>query len=257
MSVQQDPRLEDSSNYDRSAMTSVFLDFYTFLSSMPPYRTEDVLLHPPEGWPNITEEHFAPLGKNSTAIDLLKHLPYLNMDSQEYIITPGPTMMLDSRGEAFKRALQTNFERAPSCWFVCPYTPPDGFPPWVVPITTGIIRGEYAMLDASDGTITRQVQAAGGYEPSYASDDLRKWRDDCTDDTVPVAEYFDELKDSFKRSVWLPYYSGGKFALSVAGESPQEHEQLSAIYRHHGWPSTFKRELCRLALLRWDEQRTH
>jgi hypothetical protein len=48
-----------------------------FLTRIPFIDPEDIMYPPSSGWPNITAERFALLGKTDTVVDLLKHLPYI------------------------------------------------------------------------------------------------------------------------------------------------------------------------------------
>ncbi|KAK5718836.1 hypothetical protein LTR17_015601 [Elasticomyces elasticus] len=196
MRLPQDPRFEGISEYDRDAICKVFLDFYNFLASMPPYEQSDVLVPPEGGWPSITPNKMSKLDKNHTVIDLLKHLPYLNTDKRndakekfKYTIIQD-TEPLDYRGRMSDEALQANFNPFYGPKYVPPYGPSLG----------------------------------GSYKPTYAKDDPRNWRDECENETYPAAVYFDGLKNDFRNSVWLPYWDGGSFGLKTRGD-PDEHEQ--------------------------------
>ncbi|KAK3622142.1 hypothetical protein LTR56_022368 [Elasticomyces elasticus] len=228
-------------------MCKIFLDFYKFLASMPPYEPSDVLVPPERGWPSITPEKMSKLDKNHTVVDLLKHLPYLNMDRREkgdgrfnYRITYD-TEVLDYRGRVLEEALKACREPA----YNQAYMPPHGpFPAWVVAIASFTSRnGEYALLDTTDGTITRLLNAGHSYDATYANNDPRSWRD-------KSAIYFENLKREFEQSLWLPCWERGEFALM--GPHDQKYDEVRHIYASHGWPNAFKREECGQALRQWD-----
>ena len=48
---------------------------------MPTYDQSDLMIAPESGWPDITSERLSDFGKNETVVELLKHLPYLNMEA--------------------------------------------------------------------------------------------------------------------------------------------------------------------------------
>ena len=98
------------------------------------------------------------------------------------------------------------------------------------------------MLDTTDGTVTRQLNATASFKPTYVEGDPRQWRDECTDDTFPVAKYFDELKGYYLRLEWVPFWRRGEVKLLRPNSG--EHQQISAIYRYCGWPNNFRRDEC-------------
>lgn len=140
-------------SFDPGKIIAALGDFYTFLAKLPWIEPADVLSPPPGGWPNITRENFACLGKNDEVIELLRHLPYIRMDGKglyerDYALAYS-TFPCDYRRSYFQKP---NFTEDAQPWEV-PET--DGgrfsFPPWVVPLTYGKNHGDYLMLDTTDG----------------------------------------------------------------------------------------------------------
>ena len=73
-----------TTTYSRDEVVSELTSFYEFLVSM--YLSPDALRRPPPGgWPDITVERLAFLGKNESVINLLKHIPYIR---QSEVNTP-------------------------------------------------------------------------------------------------------------------------------------------------------------------------
>jgi hypothetical protein len=67
-----------------------------------PYIDSSAVLTPPStGWHNITRDQFSELGKNDEVVDLLKHLPYIDLTGHQYVIAPD-TYPTDYRGEGFQ-----------------------------------------------------------------------------------------------------------------------------------------------------------
>lgn len=81
--------------FDRDATVAAVRDYYHFLTKM--YLEADRIMEPPPGgWPDITPESMRPLGKTDAAVDLLRHLPYIDdsgtrNDQRVHIVPYGPS----------------------------------------------------------------------------------------------------------------------------------------------------------------------
>jgi hypothetical protein len=62
--------------YDRDTAVAAVASLYEFFAALPTSTPTVIKYPPPDGWPDITPENLAPLGKNDDVIDLYKHLPY-------------------------------------------------------------------------------------------------------------------------------------------------------------------------------------
>jgi hypothetical protein len=130
--------------YDRQEIITGLTDFYKFLSTLPYIEPTAVLTPPSTGWPNVTVENFSGLGKNDEVIRLLKHLPYIDLSGNQYLIAPN-TQPTDYRGEIFQRDVtKENIGRCAPLGDV-------EFPEWVINLTHGNRDGTYMMLDTTDG----------------------------------------------------------------------------------------------------------
>jgi hypothetical protein len=70
----------------REELVTIISDFYTFLTTF--YIPSSSLKHPPPGgWPNITLETTKGFNKAPYAIDLMKHLPYIDEAGAQEMIT--------------------------------------------------------------------------------------------------------------------------------------------------------------------------
>jgi hypothetical protein len=142
--------------YDQQEIITQLTDFYQFLSTLPYIEPSAVLTPPSLGWPNVTKENFSELGKNDEVINLLKHLPYIDLSGHQYVIAPD-TYPTDYRGEAFQH--EVTKESIGRC------TPLGDveFPEWVINLTHGSRDGTYVMLDTTDGKIqSRSILAFYG-----------------------------------------------------------------------------------------------
>jgi len=63
--------------YSRDATVTAVLRFYRSIIRHPYLNANNLILPPPDGWPSIALVH-----KNTTVLDLLRHLPYLRPEKQ-------------------------------------------------------------------------------------------------------------------------------------------------------------------------------
>lgn len=64
---------------DRDKVIAAVTDYYEWLLRLH-LRPDNLRRPPPGGWPEISPERFKKMGKTDTAIDLLKHLFYVEID---------------------------------------------------------------------------------------------------------------------------------------------------------------------------------
>ena len=130
--------------YDQQEIITAFTDFYQFLSTLPYIDPALVLTPPSTGWPNITRENFSGLRKNDDVINLLKHLPYLDMSENRLGIAPW-TYPTHYCGSGFEIGVSDEDIRG---------LEPGGdvrFPEWVICMTWGDRDATCIMLDTTDG----------------------------------------------------------------------------------------------------------
>lgn len=96
---------KDSPPYSRNDVVASLTTFYQHLTTLHVPASE-IAYPPPGGWPTITPEKFAHLGKTPpTAIDLLHHIPYIVEPANHHDqiqIWPG-TRAVDYRGPSLQR----------------------------------------------------------------------------------------------------------------------------------------------------------
>jgi len=163
-----DPRFSGPSHYDRQECIDAVTDFYHFLADELPYIQPDQVLHPPAGgWPNVTKELLAPMGKTDEVAELLAHLPYMYVQterqpwepSKEWAQVAPSTHLIDYCGEGSKEMMAKG-EKFNEC-FDC--IEPVWFKPpaHVVSLTTGKKNGDWLLLDTSDGMMTSGMAYRG------------------------------------------------------------------------------------------------
>jgi hypothetical protein len=148
MSTSSEPPSPELPSYNREEIIATLTDFYEFLSKLPWLESRDILYPPEGGWPNITKENFAFLGKNEEVIALLRHLPYIRMDGKDQYVLAYSTFPCDYRRDYFQSPA---FEKDNTPWEMPETGGRFEFPSWVVPLTYGKSHGDYLMLDTTDG----------------------------------------------------------------------------------------------------------
>lgn len=69
----------EPAKYDRDVLVREISAYYEFLTDL--YIPKSALGYPPPGgWPHLTDDFLANLGKNKTVMDLIRHLPYFEHD---------------------------------------------------------------------------------------------------------------------------------------------------------------------------------
>lgn len=149
-----DPRLDGAEpKYDPDSIVATITEHYQALSQLPFIDESDILYPPSGGWPNITEENFAPLGKTPEVIALLKRLPYLrnkNNEGKEYIIA-FHTFVIDYSNPPYQVPLDEDTADGYSPDYY--YGDDEKLPPWVIPLTRAEdnVWGVWLLLDTTDG----------------------------------------------------------------------------------------------------------
>lgn len=169
MGYDRDPRFEGPAYYDRQECINAVTDFYKFLTDELPYVQPSQVLHPPaQGWPDITKDLLAPMGKTDEVVSLLSHLPYISVptERQPWEASKGwaqiapSTHLIDYRSEGVK-GMMAKGEKFNECYDSV--NPPWFTPPaHVVSLTTGLKNGSWLLLDTSDGMrflLSQRVQS--------------------------------------------------------------------------------------------------
>jgi hypothetical protein len=147
-----DPRFNgEALTYDPEAIKTALKTYYKALSKLPYVEASDIISPPSDGWPNITTSNFAPLQKNDTVIDLLKHLPYLRKSNGDkgYAIAFG-TFPIDYSAAPFIEPVDMQKAEYLSPDLVWPE---EKIKSWVIPLTQSEdnVWGAWWLLDTTDG----------------------------------------------------------------------------------------------------------
>lgn len=259
-------------SYNRDETIAAVRDYYDFLVYMyldPSYVT----IPPEEGWPSITSDSLSGLGKTEEVIDLLKHLPYITLPSDDSLIVQGAphAIFADWRrkaelvafhGDAGYYRSVTEGERRT-----------EHVPPSVVGLTSGGRNNRVLLLDTEHGVVywpdcPPDTAGEDGYgipgerfEPTQErlSDDPydwceteweAMWREEGS--AWPVKDFFEMLKDQFRQLRFIPMIEHGavRDAYTTYVGDDGVIEMVSDIYRAHGWPDPerYRKDACLQAI---------
>lgn len=180
-----------SSTYSRDEIITVVTDFYNFYIRLPYVDTSALVKAPEGGWPNINATELRNRGKTIEAIELLRHLPYLEHTS----LRDGWTIDAGSKGIQYHKG---------ACYNDSPESI-KSLPRHVIPIADMTDRdGSYLLLDTETGNITSYTIMANNIEGNWdeyeklAEND--KWK---AFPTAPARQFFERWKSLYERLVWM------------------------------------------------------
>ena len=138
--------------YSRDEVVSTITSFYEWLAKLH-LPASAIKYPPPGGWPYITPKYLAFMNKTDTVVDLLRHIPYIERDSEwEPYQIYEKTSVMDYTGEYFRKF-------SVACKNPHSADPMDvvtALPPHVATIanTSEGRDGYYFFLDTERGTMT-------------------------------------------------------------------------------------------------------
>lgn len=132
--------------YSRDETVSAVLNFYNYLASIGAIPESAIKPAPDSGWEDISAETLAPLGKDDTVIDLLRHLPYIsdNVDGNRQIAYQTNPIVFNWHG------IKWNVEKNKIAGLLTPVGPGE-IPSHVVCLTEGGRYGSWLLLDTQEG----------------------------------------------------------------------------------------------------------
>ncbi|CAG9957132.1 unnamed protein product [Clonostachys rosea f. rosea IK726] len=254
--------------YDRDVIATGLTRYYETLAQMA-YFPASLIQHPPGGrWGDgffLPADKVKLLGFNERVVDLLRHLPYLDVDEShedncwsvngrsepQCYLEDNPMLNEElSAGKATPENLYANG--------LFPF--PEKMPEGLVPIT-GREDGEWWIIDTNAGTVI--VYDGGNKQVADAPDDKPwLWVRPC-----PAGPFFDALVNSLHSLDLVPLprpdteiaecYPEVWGVVREEGEGDDEDdpgpevEEAREIYRVYGWPDVakFRRQECYDALV--------
>ncbi|KAK2831947.1 hypothetical protein FQN49_007007 [Arthroderma sp. PD_2] len=226
--------------YTPRELAAIFLDFYTFLTTLH-YNAANLKIAPPEGWPNITPEFCGGL-KSDFAVDVLRHLPYLMNDDfgAQFHYKSELIDYTTYSPEEFHEA--DDWVQELGCFYSEHEENEDGIVDsiHIIWIATGRESfGRQFFLDVKHGTITEYMLRADMLDP------------------VDVRTFFDRLKEDYQTLRLIPCLgritiesdrveerssdiSKEEVLAQTEDQSDSDIQYIRQIYRQHGWPDAFQ-----------------
>ncbi|KUJ08210.1 uncharacterized protein LY89DRAFT_725139 [Mollisia scopiformis] len=220
--------------YSRDAAVTAIRSFYQFFATLPSLAPEYIWEPPSGGWPEVNGTTLSRLSRNRDVVDLLRHIPYIN-DTQIAF----HTTVIDYTAD-----VKWSFDRSGAQGNVLPCGA-GVLPEHVAVLTDGGKYGSWLLLDTQEGTITdfKSMETPESiFPPPGHPEHWRAYR------TLPIRDFFESWKEKYRSLAWvvMPDEDDGV----LCNQEPSSNE-IREIYRAHGWPSFFRREDCKEALLKW------
>ncbi|KAK2047996.1 hypothetical protein LZ31DRAFT_563430 [Colletotrichum somersetense] len=216
-------------SYSREECIVTIRDYYSFLTKM--YLREEDVLHPPEGgWPSITPEDMADLGKTDDVISLLRHLPYLRRGGNNFEDDPHGAAYCHFANWQLESLDLENGQTTGDVLRLTSESPDiyENVPPHVVCLTSGNSKNPVFLLDAELG-----IKEAdwGGAAACWA-----------------VKDFVEMLKDQFIALSFIPIDSLTVNDVYASHSQPRRDllKRVQDIYLHHGWSDleNFRKDEC-------------
>ncbi|KAG9252571.1 uncharacterized protein F5Z01DRAFT_660968 [Emericellopsis atlantica] len=249
-------------SYSQEDTVRAFRDYYAFLAKM--YVDESLIINPPSGgWPSITKERYRGMGKTDVVIELLRHLPYLDEFSGDFLaVQTAPyttfwNFVLGCNGSGKEAESTKLYTEGPQ------FT--DSIPAHVIGLSSGENDPLLFLLDTQFGVIY-WIEAPGyvkdndGSNPSFISpisNDPYDWAPEHEADwrhepCWSVADFFTLLKQLCLQLKHVPlkpqqvvyvWASPSSWYMSLV-------PPVQDVYRQHGWPDVdnFRKEKCQAAI---------
>lgn len=252
-------------SYSHEEAVRAFRDFYNFITIM--YVDESSVEWPPEGgWPSITPERYAGLGKTDEVISLLRELPYFTREAGSTEPIPGCTWAnwvnvgertiksQDFRGKlAGSEGIGSNGERGAG----------GVIPPHAVAITMGDRENDNIFVDTKRGVIFWDVGCPDDLRDAKRIDvGSGRFIEKVThldDGDLPestgvwplcqpcwtIPDFFELLKHHFRTLQFVPVTpsdvswfceSGDEEDMNCDEDVKAEASAMRKIYRRYGWP---------------------
>ncbi|OAA68160.1 hypothetical protein SPI_00355 [Niveomyces insectorum RCEF 264] len=257
------PYLSDI-EYSRDACVDAVRGYFRFLTQMY-LDPADVVEPPAGGWPSITRDTLAGVGKTDEVLALLRRLPYLRASSDGRRIQGAAYAAFANwahDAEAIRAGrydaddLKTTTESASLCDVVPPHVVgltegPRETPVFLLDTARGIVLwhecpGEIKHGSSSDGdgdgggtgtstSTSTPIEGVLDDPYDYESDEEQAtWRGDSAAWAVP--DFFAMLADLFRRLLFVPLSKHTVHDAYIRGLDPDLLPAVRAVYRKHHWP---------------------
>ncbi|KAF6824109.1 hypothetical protein CPLU01_11038 [Colletotrichum plurivorum] len=234
--------------FNQEEFVNLLADYYEFCNRV--FWEHTTVAYPPAGgWPSINQDTMANLEKSDTAVDLLRHLPYVDFDPDRAFDPPhimNKTNIVDYRNEKIQAKIR---ER---CFdtYAEPCLGDNGpLPPSCVCFAVSEGRNGYNLVvDTADGNVywcdpNGQHDEPGtelndAIEQRYAGDEVQSWRVGGVNVYRPK-DFFALCKERFRELRWIGIDACNVDSLRMDCEWSEDYEDHMFVVRRMqraGWP---------------------
>ncbi|KAL3294220.1 hypothetical protein RB213_012645 [Colletotrichum asianum] len=255
------PIPSETYSYSHDAAVAAITSYYELIARLQ--RDETQLEYPPPGgWPQITRESFASLGKTDAVIDLLRHIPYFTDDTIEILNITNPRCFINSflyemihaDSEEQRRESQ-DLKEVEQNKIPDTVVDEDGFPRGMILFAYGEEYGFKVYLDTTYGLIILTMNG-GNFprcEPDFEgdhenSDDEEEaedifgdndWRSGAKSEAFRIQTFFDLCKEQWRRMNLMPRLEHlGRIDMLQHPEPSLDQAVRQRMLRNAGWPGT-------------------
>ncbi|RYP67029.1 hypothetical protein DL771_007448 [Monosporascus sp. 5C6A] len=244
--------------YSHNAAVTAITSFYEMVMRAHSEKAGELRYPPPGGWPQITQEPFAALGKTDTVIELMRHIPYIQATrwgGEVHIMnqTVAVNYIDDSYCQDMARRSQEMRDAGKER--------EGGENPIGPDVLCLADRGEECeygydiLIDTKNGVVVleREYYQIPDYcyrgaiafddEDEYIKANPEPWRDN---PPFPIEVFFEMCKRQFRVMNWIPLLEpngrGRVYELPTdhapGGPGDRGHALRMQIFRESGWPGS-------------------
>lgn len=235
--------VDDAAIKRRNDLARELLSYYEYLTTL--HLAVDCIKRPPKGgWPSITAERLAFLGKTDAVIDLLKHIPYISQDVENGLQIYEKCVCTDYtgtgfEGQAIKHQSKLGVDPLPEMLEDSDFI-------WdrlnamehIATLAHSASRdGHHIMVDTRDG----QLALIEFMDGRSSVDDTPK-------------RLYDGLKECFRTLAIFPTQPSDVQMADNQPYTKAQIEDVKDVFKRHGWPTAnFQKETCMAEVLQlWD-----
>lgn len=225
--------------YSHEATVKAITSFYEMLMRAHSDKSGELLYPPPTGWPQITQDSFAPLGRTDEVVELMRHLPYFSeriqvLDETEAIKYTDDKFceQIDDENRQRREQGMTDGEPCPPEVFCLADRGEECEYGYTLFIDT---KFGYAVLEREFGEIPNYVEP----EDEEDLDDQYQpaWMEGKEYVALPIESFFEMCKRQLRIMNWTPHLEKGSWG--ELEERPSTQSTIDPMMRvmiEAGWP---------------------
>jgi hypothetical protein len=233
--------------FDQAEFVTLLTDYYEFCNRV--FWDDSVVAKAPNGgWPSITQFTMANLHKNDAAIELLRHMPFV--DSEPNVAYRKHVVMLNTRIQDYRsNTIQDHIRNGDPEYYVEPVLGEgESLSPSCICFGNSNGRnGYFLVIDTADGCVYWGDPCGQHDEPApelnavvqehYAGNEAERWREGFN--VYRPSDFFALCKQRFRELRWIGIGTNELEAVRMDcdfDEADDEFMSLVRKMRRAGWP---------------------